>query len=235
MICPVKVFQHKHHQAVRRRCLDRLGHLTQHPFARHRPEPGPRGRESGGGAEPRPLREPPRRVPAEERREGVSVWSTTEPTEGFEHGEVRFTGPVVLDALPTPDVELPVPIGCPQEGVDERRLAEPGLSGDEDDLAAPGSRPLERVVETVDLRSPPDRYEPGVRGRAFAGTPWRQDHVGAVARIPPGAEVPHEPMPAAVDGLDEEGGACVVPERLPQLPDAYHENNCGHPGSPPDG
>jgi hypothetical protein len=174
-------------------------------------------------------------VPAEERREGVSAWSTTQATEGFEHGEVRFTGPVVLDALPTPDVELPVLSGCPQEGVDERRLAEPGFSGDEDDLAAPGSRPLERLVETVNLRSPPNRYEPGIRGRAFAGTPWRQDYVGGVVRIPPGGEVPHEPIPAAVDGLDEEGGARVVPERLPQLPDAYHENHVGHHGVPPDG
>ena len=85
------------------------------------------------------------------------------PFERFQHGHVRFTFPVLLDALPVQDVQIRADSG---DGADELLrecgLADAGLARDEDELALPLAGSAVALVEALQFRLAPDEQGPAL-------------------------------------------------------------------------
>src|SRR4029079_15925795 len=91
------------------------------------------------------------RVLPERREDGGAVRPAPHPRERLEHGHVRLARAVLLDALSVRDQHVIARAEAGQERFHERRLADPGLAGDEDELAPTGARRLERPTKAIEL------------------------------------------------------------------------------------
>jgi len=78
----------------------------------------------------------------------VSVRTSAQLTERFEHRVIRFLTSVRFDALSAPDAKVrDIERGLSLELVDERGFADAGLPGDEDDLRLVLHRALEGCAQ----------------------------------------------------------------------------------------
>lgn len=132
-----------------------------------------------------------------ERRERVrAARRPRELAERLDDREVRFGGAVLLEAGAAPD-DHPALLEAVEERADERRLADPGLPGDEAELPTPRARTLERRAQQRELRVAADDERIDVGARRAP----RHDVV---------AELGHEPVAAPDHGLDD-----TLAEHLP--------------------
>ena len=113
-------------------------------------------------------------MPAEQAYEVLASCLSTESGQSLQDGQVGLTGTVVLDTAPLSDAELVTP-RLPQERLDDRRLPDPGLAGDEDDLPFTAHRPAEAGAQLPQLALASDHQrrwpenEVRRRGRAARG------------------------------------------------------------------
>src|SRR5262249_25100052 len=82
-----------------RQHFDRLRHLTQHPFTRRSQQLSLESIAVGAVEEPRHLREPGRRVLAEEGDQPVATTLAAEAAQRIQHGPIGLGRPGQLDTL----------------------------------------------------------------------------------------------------------------------------------------
>src|SRR4029450_3753142 len=102
----------------------------------------------------------------------------------------------------------------PEHRIDQRRLANPGLAGDESDLPPATGRRAEPFGDLGPLRRPTDHDAVLCRAAVVRGL--RRIRSGAP---PGGARRRDEAVAASRDRLDEAGRRALVAERLAQLAD----------------
>ena len=121
--------------------LERLADLAQHALSRGAEDLLFQGLAMLARQQRGELHQPRRRVRGERIDDRGADGATTELTDRLEHRIERLLGPKSLDALPVRDAHRWT------RGVDlslelfrQRRLADAGLTRDEDDLRLPGTR-----------------------------------------------------------------------------------------------
>jgi hypothetical protein len=220
MIAPLEVFEHEEQRLRRGQHLDRLRELTEHSLPSRTLHPPPhslelRIRDQGGH-----LDEPRGRVTGEDRPHLRALRQTAEAPERLEERQIGLAGSEVLDALAAGRSDAAA-VERPHEGVDERRLADARLAGDEHDAPGPRLRLREPALELLQLRLAADearRRELDVsRGLGEAG-----------AAVAVASDRRDEAVPAPRDRLDEARGGRVVPEERPQLADVAAQQALAH-------
>src|SRR5262249_50676292 len=181
-------------------------------------DPMPETSQLLGTRETRHLGEPARRVPLEESQHALARRQPAEPPDRVEDGQVRLALAEVLDALTARHPGRIRPGQAGQEGLDDRRLPDARLAGDEHHLALAALGPRETVEEPPDRRGSPDDRS-GRRRRRRAGT-----RRGRPVR----GDLTDEAKPASMHGLDESGPAGIVPEDAADLADARGERRLAH-------
>jgi len=112
------------------------------------------------------LRVPARRECANETCKAPKLLVFLQTVERFEHRQIRFAPRQPFRASTASDAHgLLLFLELLQECIDECRLAHAGFRGDHDEPPLPALRPLEFVLQRVDLLIAPD----DVAGRAAAG------------------------------------------------------------------
>ena len=119
--------------------------------------------------------------------------------------------------------------------VDQRRLADAGFAGDEDQLAHTLARPAEMLVELVQLRLTSDEASTLRTGRRCPTVDLRRQRRGLVTEIGTGCwrlltDVGDEAKSPPVGGFDEARIARIVAENPAQLSDRLRQrvfHNCG--------
>jgi len=90
-----------------------------------------RGRRSEG----REVHQPARRILLQHVNNTGAIRATPQPSERIEQGQIRFSRPILLDALPVADPDGLLGSHLRHKGVDQRGLAKPGLPRNEPELA----------------------------------------------------------------------------------------------------
>src|SRR5262249_29451668 len=156
-VAPVQVLEDdRERRLLGRERLERLDDLAQHPLARRAERLALQLLALVGAAERRELHEPRRRVPPQERHDSLAAALAAERSERVEHGEVRFAGTVLLEALPARRPDAARRGRRREERLDEDGLPDPGRAGDEDDLPLPLARAPEPVGERLERALPAD-------------------------------------------------------------------------------
>ena len=88
------------------------------------------------------MREPRGGVPSQQLDEVRAGRPVAALRKRFQHGQVSFGMPIVLEALPAQNVNSRDALYLLQQGIQERGLADTCLAGDEDDLALASQRTL---------------------------------------------------------------------------------------------
>ncbi len=118
--------------------------------------------------------------------------------EGVEPGQVGLARAVLLHAPPACGEEAWIATACAaEEGVGQRRLADPRLAGDEDHLAQTSAGPFQDLPEPLQLRFPADE------GLGPAGSGRRSDFLEARRSRP--CQAPQR------QGQLRRGGIALVP------------------------
>ncbi|HEV8635608.1 MAG TPA: hypothetical protein VG370_15390 [Chloroflexota bacterium] len=223
----MKVVEPDDQRGVARHDLDRLRQLAEHAALRHphgltleRPQ---LGRRDDRGH----LHEPRGRVPAKQPDGGLAVPLPAEARDGLQEREIGFADAVVLDASAMGDGRSGAPRQIRKERLDERRLADTGLPGDEDHPSLARPRPLEGATELLQLSVAPD-HELGASQHDGRG---RRREILAGRRV----QASDEPVAAPVSRLDEARAPGVILQRLAQLPDTGRERGLSDDGIAPHG
>ena len=165
-IAPLQVLEHEHQRAAAREDLERVGHLAQHAggHCAHRAIAAPLCR--GVRGECRQLRHPRRRVPSQRFTELTCTVVACQTAERFENREIRLALSVLLEALPARHTDA-ARLHLLDEPIDEGRLADPRLTGDEHDRPRAGHRLSQARMEPGEILLAPDhRRAAGRRPRA---------------------------------------------------------------------
>ena len=159
--------------------------------------------------------------------------------ESVQDGQIRFAGPVGLDTLPFGDQDAWIGGGSLEEGLDHARLADAGLAGQEDDLAAAAPGDLEACLEPLEHPVPANEIRrAAVSGARYAcRLPGRAGGCRTTARrsVVTTGDAGDEPVPASVDGGDEPGRGGPITEDLADLAHAELEDAVAHRGTRPHG
>ena len=102
----------------------------------------------------------------EDLHQALAPRGSPQSPEGFQHGEIRFPGPVLLHALPPADAQRIRFADFRQELLHQRRLADPRLSGHEHELSLAVQRRGQPRVQLGQLRLP--AHQRGDRARRGA-------------------------------------------------------------------
>src|SRR5262245_48430348 len=125
------------------------------------------------GQKSRQLGQPARCMLPEACHDRGRVGPGTEAPEYLEEWQVGLSAAVLLDTLPSPHPDGLPPTQLGHEGVDQRRLSDTRLAGDEDRLTVALPRCLEGLTEPGQLGVAPHAGVEG-RGRGLdGGTGWR--------------------------------------------------------------
>ncbi len=165
-IAPMQVLEPQDQRGVEREGLQGLGQLAEHALPRVRLRSLLESPSLAGADQGRHLDQPRGGVPGEDPTDGVTVRLAAEPGQGIEDRQVGFSRAVVVDALPPTDPDRGGRRDLGHERLDHRRLADPRLARDEDDLALALTGLGEPSVELLKLQLTADRR--GGRRRANA-------------------------------------------------------------------
>src|SRR5262249_26333901 len=136
-------------------------------------------------------------------------------SDRFEHRQIRLRDAVVLEARPARDHDVRFARCSRHEGVEHRRLSDPGLTGEEYELALTGAGALEPRLEVAHHIVTSDEL-----AVLFShGWPPRRARSRG-----------DESIPAARDGLDEARLLGIIIQRTANLEDDHPENAVGHMG-----
>ena len=150
-IAPVQVLEDEDERELVADRLEGLEHLPEHPQVRGSDQAALNRLELVVGEEPRHLCEPGRCLPGEQRDELLAARLAGEPAERLQHGQVRLSGAAVLDALAVSDERLRRRPGSRRQVLDDGRLADPRLAGDEDESPRAGLGLLVQPLEVGEL------------------------------------------------------------------------------------
>ena len=166
-ITPLQVFQHEYQRRIGCQHVERLrefaphagrgrpGHLVLQPLEFRRAD------------QPRQLHQPQGGILPQHCQEGVPRRTVGQLPQGLEERQVRFALPIVLDALAPPGPHT-APCGqVGQEAIDHRRLANPHVATDQDELARTVDRLLEPHLQPRDGWLAPDDGAGRPGGRLF--------------------------------------------------------------------
>jgi hypothetical protein len=169
----VQVFEHEHdrrHDADR---LERLEHLAEHALVRGAGKTALHRFELVVLDQPRHLGKPRRRLLGEQAHEPLRAGLAGEPSERFQHGQVRLACAAMFDALTARNQERALALGGGEETLDDRGLADPGLARDEHQPPLTGPGLCEQPLELNELaRAACRRLGDGGRN------PWRSRPLG---------------------------------------------------------
>ena len=132
----MEILEHDDERAARRNGFQHVADLAQHSIARGAQDLTLQslatvGRQPGGK-----LDEPGGGLCRQDLDDGVSIVSTAEPGERFQHRVIGFFASVALDTLTQRDSDIRrLGRGLTHERVHHGGLADAGLSRDEDDLS----------------------------------------------------------------------------------------------------
>jgi hypothetical protein len=193
----VQVFEHEHDGRFGADRLERLEHLAEHALVGSAGEAAVHGFELVVVEEPGHLGKPRRRLLCEQAQQRLRAGLASEPSERFQHGQVRLAGAAVLDALTVCDQESALRGRVGEETLDDRRLADPGLAGHERQPPLTGARIGEQPLEASELaraagRLLGDRGEGRHRGRVL-GRVGRCDG-GSAGGVERGVLSEHAPL-----------------------------------------
>jgi hypothetical protein len=167
----VQVFEHEHQRRVGRQHLECLGefaahagrgcprHLALQPF------------QLRLAHQPRELHQPQGRIPPQHRQDRVARRPVTQLPQRLEDRQVRFPLAIVRGALPPPDPPHVLGRTVGQKLIDHRRLANPNVAADEDELARALGCALEPVLQPRDGLLPPHDGARRPGGRALRRFP----------------------------------------------------------------
>jgi hypothetical protein len=185
-----------------------VGHLAQHAVAARIREAALQVVQRGPTHQRRHLRKPARGDARHHVDDRLRARLAAQSGQRVQDREIGLAGAVELDALAARDA-FAVPPGDGEERLDERRLADPGLPGDEHHSPLPPLGLGHPLAEAVELRLAADHRGGPARGRGGHGRP--------------GARVRDEPVPAPVQRLDDARCRGVVPEPPPEVTDTHGE------------
>ena len=124
VIAPVQVLDDQHQRLVLRAAVEQFAELAQHAVLARAGEFAPQAFALGLAAQPGQLQQPGRRDAAQQRGQRGVV--AAERGQRLEHGQIRFAGAVLLDALALREGHRAERGG---KVVDQRRLADAGFAG----------------------------------------------------------------------------------------------------------
>jgi hypothetical protein len=151
-VAPVQVLEPQDQWRVETEHLHGLGQLAEHALLHGSLRSALEPPQLPGADEGRHLDQPGWRVLGEDPDDGVAAGFPAEPGQRIEDRQVGFSRAVVVDALPPTDPDRGGRRRLGQERLDHRRLADPGLARNEDDLLLAFTGPGEPAVELLDLR-----------------------------------------------------------------------------------
>jgi hypothetical protein len=165
------------------------------------------GCEEGGK-----LNEPGGSLSGQDLDDRVPTVPAAQSGQRFKHGVIGFLAPIPLDTLAPRDANIGRLGRCPiDERVGDRRLADAGFSGDENDLPFTVQHPSEPLVKLAEQAIAP--YEDLGASRRRSGPRRRALRDGG-----------DEPVPPSGQRLDEHGLSRVVPENGSNLGDVALQN-----------
>lgn len=158
-VAPVQILQHEEQRRRRAHRVDPARELAHHALAGGAEESLAQRRFLVGGEQRRQLREPRRRVHAEAVDGRVARRSGREPLQRLEQRPVRLVDADHLAALGARDHQIGVAVGLREKRVDECRLADAGVTGEEADgaLAPFGGGEPRRERRELGVASDDDR------------------------------------------------------------------------------
>ena len=140
-VAPVQVFQHEHQRRPRGQRIQGLAHLAEHALARRAAGVAGEALAIGRRHQRRQLHQPHRRVqPQDLDRRGVVP---AQLPDRVEDRQIRFAHPVLGQALPAAEPAVRLAGHRARERLQQRRLADAGLSRHEHHLALAAARPVE--------------------------------------------------------------------------------------------
>ena len=151
MITPLQVFEHQYQRRLGAQHVEGVGELTEHAGRRRPLDLTLQALPLRLAQQPWQLDQPQRGILPQHGQHLLVTRPTAELPQRLQDGPVRFSRPIVLDALapcqphPTPGTQA----GLPQ--LDHGRLAHPGLTTDKDDLAGTVGGPLEPPLQGLDF------------------------------------------------------------------------------------
>ena len=215
-VTPLQVFEHEHQRGVGRQHVERLGEFAAHAG---RGRPGHLALEPFQlrlAHQPRELYQPQGRIPPQHRQDRVARRSVAQLPQRLEERQVRFPLAIVLGALPPPDPPRAPGRTVGQKLIDHRRLANPDVAADEDELARAVGGALEPVLQPRDVLLRAPRWDPPSVG---AGPPARPPRESDTPAGPPSRDTaappPRRPRPPESPGHTPAGPCrvtCVPPQ-----------------------
>src|SRR5918993_5747845 len=98
---------------------------------------------------------------SEERNDSIALGTLRQTRQSIQHRQVCLAGAILLEALAARHVRGALPGRLFNQSIDQRRLADPGLAGDEDDLTLACRRPLQPALHPGELRAAPEQTGDG--------------------------------------------------------------------------
>jgi hypothetical protein len=141
MIGPVEIFQHENDGRRRGERFERPAELAQHSLACLAEDLALQTFSVRGRQDRRELCQPGRCMLGEKLDHTRPLRRLTQAPDGFEHRVIRFLLAMAFDALAGGDAGAAVHHLPTEEALDQGRLADAGLTGDEDDLPVSAERP----------------------------------------------------------------------------------------------
>src|SRR5215207_2914980 len=94
---------------------------------------------------------------SEERDDPFALWTLRQPRQSIQHRQVGLAGAVLLQTLASRHVRRALLGRVVNQRIDQRRLADPGLARDENDLTLAGRRALEPLLHRGELGAAPEQ------------------------------------------------------------------------------
>ena len=153
-VAPVQILEEEHERRLEGEGIQRLHQLSQHAIARCSLRPPLHRLHIAITQQPRELLQPGRCMLLQDLHEVLAPRCSTQSPQSLQHGEIRFAGAVLLDALSPADAQR-VRLGdFRQEHFHQRRLADPRLAGHEYELPLAVQGCGQPGVEVGQLRLP---------------------------------------------------------------------------------
>src|SRR5918994_3593240 len=98
---------------------------------------------------------------SEERDDPFALGTLRQTRQSIQHRQVGLAGAVLLETLASRHVRRALLDSVFNQSIDQRRLADPGLAGDENDVTLAGRRALQPPLHRGELGAAPEQAGDG--------------------------------------------------------------------------